>query len=502
MPKEKTSASVKLRSFVKEFGEEYFCTDGLVLFCKLCEVKVVAEKRFNVQQHCNTAKHSSNVKRQHIDKKRQQLIFDKAVAPSTMDRSSVFSKELCEMMVSANIPLNKVDNPHFKNFLEKYTKKSVPTESTLRKNYLSRCYEDTLNRIRHSVADNKIWISIDETMDAAGRYIGNVIIGTLHADQPGNIFLLTSEVLERTNHSSIAILFDNALKILWKDEIKRENVLLFVTDAAPYMVKAAEALKMFYPKMIHLTCLAHGLHRVAEEIRQNFPEVDKLISNVKKIFLKAPSRVATFKELAPLTPLPPQPVITRWGTWLDAAVYYCENYSIIKNIVNGFNKDDASSIKIAQELFSNSLSESLAYIKSNFGIISSAITRLEAASLEIHESIEIVRSVERSVQQSHGIVGDSVKRKLQNVLNRNGGFRLVCKINDVLRGEGMSTLQDECTFDSSDLTLFKFAPITSCDVERSFSFYKNVLSDHRRSFKPDALKMNLVVHFNSTRGAE
>lgn len=66
----------------------------------------------------------------------------------------------------------------------------------------------------------------------------------------------------------------------------------------------------------------------------------------------------------------------------------------------------------------------------------------------------------------------------------------------------MSTLQDECTFDSSDLTLFKFAPITSCDVERSFSFYKNVLSDHRRSFKPDALKMNLVVHFNSTRGAE
>lgn len=104
----------------------------------------------------------------------------------------------------------------------------------------------------------------------------------------------------------------------------------------------------------------------------------------------------------------------------------------MKNIVNDFNKDDAFSIKIAQELFSNSLSESLAYIKSNFGIISSAITRLEAASLEIHESIEIVRSVERSVQQSHGIVGDSVKRKLQNVLNRNGGFRLVCKINDVL----------------------------------------------------------------------
>jgi len=41
MPKVKFSDSVRLCGFVKEFGEKYFTTDRIVLFCKLCEVKVL-----------------------------------------------------------------------------------------------------------------------------------------------------------------------------------------------------------------------------------------------------------------------------------------------------------------------------------------------------------------------------------------------------------------------------------------------------------------------------
>ena len=101
--------------------------------------------------------------------------------------------------------------------------------------------------------------------------------------------------------------------MLWKDEVKRDRILLFVTDAAPYMLKVAKGLKMQYTKMVHLTLLAHGLHRLAEEIRGNYPEVDSLISNVKNIFLKAPLKVEKFKLEAPSLPLPPQPVITMLG---------------------------------------------------------------------------------------------------------------------------------------------------------------------------------------------
>jgi len=54
------------------------------------------------------------------------------------------------------------------------------------------------------------------------------------------------------------------------------------------MMNAGKVLKLLYPKMKHVTCLAHALYRVAEEIRNIFPKVDDFISNAKKIFLKAP----------------------------------------------------------------------------------------------------------------------------------------------------------------------------------------------------------------------
>jgi len=120
--------------------------------------------------------------------------------------------------------------------------------------------------------------------------------------------------LEKANHSTIAQLFDRALSIAWPTGIRHDKVLLFLSDAAPYMIKSGKYIKSFYPKVIHTTCVAHGLHRVAEEIRNQFPQVDELISNVKKVFLKAPSRTILFGNMAPNLTLPPQTILTRWGT--------------------------------------------------------------------------------------------------------------------------------------------------------------------------------------------
>ena len=70
---------------------------------------------------------------------------------------------------------------------------------------------------------------------------------------------------------------------LWPKGIQHDDVILFVSDAAPYnMVKAAKSIQAFHSNMIHVTCLAHGLHRVCEKIRTEFPKVDELISNMKK----------------------------------------------------------------------------------------------------------------------------------------------------------------------------------------------------------------------------
>ena len=68
------------------------------------------------------------------------------------------------------------------------------------------------------------------------------------------------------------------------------------------MIKAGKGLGILYPKMIHITCLAHALHRISEEIRQQFQNVDLLISNCKRVFLKAPQRMKHFKDIAPNIP--------------------------------------------------------------------------------------------------------------------------------------------------------------------------------------------------------
>lgn len=62
--------------------------------------------------------------------------------------------------------------------------------------------------------------------------------------------------------------------------------MLVTTDAAAYMIAAINSLKVLFPKMLHVTCFAHGLHRLAEYVRHKFPEVNSLISAVKAVFTK------------------------------------------------------------------------------------------------------------------------------------------------------------------------------------------------------------------------
>lgn len=194
---------------------------------------------------------------------------------------------MCEALISANIPLNKLQNPKFKTFLEIYTKNEVLSESTLRKGYVDEIYNETMDKIREKISNKKIWVSIDETTNAEGRFIANVIVGTLDENCADDIFLLNSNELEKANHSTVSNLFDGSMSILWPAGIQHDNVLLFLSDAAPYMVKAGEVLRSLYSKIIHVTCVVHGLHRVAEEVRCQFNAVDKVISSVKK-YLKKP----------------------------------------------------------------------------------------------------------------------------------------------------------------------------------------------------------------------
>jgi hypothetical protein len=80
------------------------------------------------------------------------------------------------------------------------------------------------------------------------------------------------------------------MNLLSPNGIQYEHILLFVTDIASFMIKAGTALKVIFPNMTHMTCLAQWLHHVAERICANFLLVDKFVSSIKKAFAKAPYR--------------------------------------------------------------------------------------------------------------------------------------------------------------------------------------------------------------------
>ena len=71
MPEVKPSDAIRLKCIVSEFDEDVFSSDGSILFCKLCEVKVAAEKQFTVQQHISREKHERAVDHSNKHKKAQ-----------------------------------------------------------------------------------------------------------------------------------------------------------------------------------------------------------------------------------------------------------------------------------------------------------------------------------------------------------------------------------------------------------------------------------------------
>lgn len=82
--------------------------------------------------------------------------------------------------------------------------------------------------------------------------------------------------------------------------------------------------------------------------------------------LQAPSRRQAFKEDCPDLPMPPEPVTTRWCTWIRAAIYYCDNFPKVKAVIDSFDGEEAEAIQTAQDMFADqSIKADLAYIKSN-----------------------------------------------------------------------------------------------------------------------------------------
>ena len=276
--------------------------------------------------------------------------------------------------------------------------------------------------------------------------------------------------MERTNHSTVGQVLIPALQSLLGETYELSRVLVLLSDSAAYMIKMGKGLSTLLPNCVHITCLAHALHRLSESIRLRFNKVDRLVATVKTVFVKAPSRRATFQELHPETKLPPEPVITRWGTWLEAVRCHTDNYEAVREVLIQFDDADAASIVHAKELFCDSeLKEQLIFIKAHFDALPDAIQKLELTSkraqdqwCEFHKILGTVRK--------HEFLVDIV----QAILDRNKGLGALTPALRKIEPELQSIVVKEDTsfyekLSPAAVAALQYTLITSVDVERTFS---------------------------------
>ena len=143
--------------------------DGKTLFCKMCETKVAAERKFTVWQHVGHEKHIGAL--QLTSKKKSTFLLLQETASIKDNRSSDFHKNFFGALVSANIQFSTLNNAKLKSFLELHFGHPIPDESSILQLY-SGCGKEILP-IKNVLSDNRCSLTVDNLHKFVVVYCNN-----------------------------------------------------------------------------------------------------------------------------------------------------------------------------------------------------------------------------------------------------------------------------------------------------------------------------------------
>jgi hypothetical protein len=343
----KSAVHVTPASRVAEFGSGTFVVEGGLLMCKICNITVDHIRRQTITDHLHSKRHSQQTAKRKADTdagitpKRQTTLAGcserQTTAGSAKEKLIV---DLVQAFMSANIPLEKLDNPQLRAFIAANVKGGgdIPQANWLREHYVPKVYGKQQVELFSKLAGRKVAIIADETSDVAGRYVVNILLQPLDAFHPDDCkaVLVNTEFLAAVSSVSIAQVI---IRTLTNANIDFNNVLALVSDNAAYMKKCfTDGLLGLLPNAVHITCWAHILSLVGEEFRSAFELTDNFVGSMKAIFSKAPGRRARYLShlrdcAAADVSMPPNPVVTRWNTWFKAALYHGEHLQYYRTFI-------------------------------------------------------------------------------------------------------------------------------------------------------------------------
>jgi hypothetical protein len=140
-------------------------------------------------------------------------------------------------------------------------------------------------------------------------------------------------------------------------------------------------------------------------------------------------------------------------------------------------------------LLKSSLQPQLNFIEEHFTTLPHAITSFETQNLSL-EGLSKLDEIVNNLKLISGEFGDRVQRKLQIVFNKNPDLNMLYQIssqkfNDVANEQYQKFIP-----------YFDHPPLSSCDVERSFSIFKDILTPKRNRLTEENLEKLVVISVN------
>ena len=300
----KNAVNVSCAERAKQYPKGTLHADDGRLFCTSCNVTLDHTRKGTIDRHLLTPMHTQ--KRKSLNEtndtraKKQTTITGafKAVSESRNARNHA-QFELVEAFTAANIPLNKLDHPKLKEYLQTNVKNlgALPCVSHLRRDYLPKVFDVNHDELKARVeAATSVVVVTDEASDSQDRFVLHIlfILPVTSSDETQMKAVTVDLVnLENVNATTVS---QAIIKTLNKFNVNFNKVSAFVTDNASYMTKTMRNLQGILPHCVHLSCNAHILSLVGETWRQRFKKVDRLVACFKAIFVHCSSRMQRYRE--------------------------------------------------------------------------------------------------------------------------------------------------------------------------------------------------------------
>ena len=116
----------------------------------------------------------------------------------------------------------------------------------------------------------------------------------------------------------------------------------------------------------------------------------QLIAKVKAVTIKNKTSQAKFSAIG----YPLQPVPTRWGSWLNATLYYTKNLPEVKAIVESFVGSGILVTQAKVSLQKSGLADQLLKIKDQYECLVKVIEKMESAKYTIKEAVQAIQELD------------------------------------------------------------------------------------------------------------